>query len=163
MNLEIKKIDNSYMCDIWDIMQKCYKKDFYQPSDKEFYYKVLSQGWSVGAFNERKLIGFSLSCFNDTVPQRLLDGKYDFCHKIGLEVMNGAVLPEYRGYGLASEMIKKNLCIAIPCYDFAWVTAHKDNISSCKSIENAGFKCVLENITLSYGKHRNLYMKGECL
>ena len=74
MSYKLKKIDATYVDNVWQIMQKCYIKDLYRSHyyNKDFFRKILAQGWCIGAFDKNELIGFSLARFNETKPILLL-------------------------------------------------------------------------------------------
>lgn len=166
MAYRIRKISQKNFDDIWKIMEQTQVPDFYDidPSNREFYRKIVCQGFSVGVFYsdvDDTLVGFLLARMNDLEPRMLTGKLYEDDYKIGMELMNSAVLYEHRGHHLESQMIEAVLKENSGFFDFAWCTAHKDNTASVRNIERAGMKLVLHDIDVPYARHRNLYVLGD--
>lgn len=151
---------------VFDLVKSCYTKDFYEITDssKSIYKKAINSGYSIGAFYDNKLVGIMLGMYASDnhfsslvgdIPEEFNNLDMNNC----FELMSSCVHKDYRGYHMEQQMIKHILDNIHA--SFFWCTAHKDNISSNKSILANGFKLVKKDCTFQYSHktiyHRNLY------
>ena len=171
--MQIKHFSENEISQVFNLAKLCTVPDFYIISDKnkEFYEKVASNGLSLAAVEDDKLIGFLL-CEKDTSS---LSGFIDSCKEIkklhnsdrwdcGIELMSSCVHPDYRGMHLEQKLISIAIenSISFDKNAWFWATTHKDNIPSKKAVMTNRLKLVLEDIEMPYSfvaLHRNLYIR----
>ena len=172
--MQIKYFSENEISQVFNLAKLCAVPDFYIILDenKKFYEKVASNGLSVAAVEDDKLVGFLLYRKNTSS----LSGFIDSCETIkelhnsdrwdcGIELMNSCVHPDHRGMHLEQKLISIAIenSLSFDKNAWFWATTHKDNTPSRKAVMANRFQLVLEDIEMPYrhiALHRNLYIRG---
>ena len=123
-----------------------------------------------GAFIGDQLVGMAqLYILSDMPGISYFQKAHNLPENTCCELGGCLVLPEYRGHGIATELLN-NLCKVaeqLPPYDkkglpyeYIFATTHPDNIAAIKAIEHIGLVEEPQNATLPNGYYMKIYSEN---
>jgi ribosomal protein S18 acetylase RimI-like enzyme len=163
----LKPATNENVQEIHNLMREVYErledKSLYVCDDLEYVDSHISkEGFVVIACNrENRIVGSFIFRYPDMHEDNLgrdigLSG--DKLKQV-VHMESSAVLPEYRGRSLQSEMLKYGEdLIDKKKYRYFMATVSPDNPASCKTFENNGYRCVMTKEKYG-GLVRRVYLK----
>lgn len=168
MNKEIKLVVSRNVNDaykIQTIMQRVYcgmeDKTLYVVDSLDHVRRVLSEkGFAILAYDGENLIGVLLVCRphrDENYGNDIGLSKSLFRHVLHMESV--AIMPEYRGRNLFSEMLEfAEFNINEREYNFLMATASPYNTASCKTLERNGYRAKVSCLKYD-GLRRFVYLK----
>lgn len=158
---EIEKKDEKQLMNlIKTVLDNLEKEEYFIPYEKWELESMFDKTYAplYGAYDNEKLVAMTQLYIREDFLEEyinILDLKGNRVCELG----GNLVLPEYRGKGLITELMKLQSNLAKEMkFDYIISMAHPDNIASKKSLEKIGLKYV--KTTTVNGKYlRDIYMK----
>ena len=158
---EIEKKDEKQLMNlIKTVLDNLEKEEYFIPYEKWELESMFDKTYAplYGAYDNEKLVAMTQLYIREDFLEEyinILDLKGNRVCELG----GNLVLPEYRGKGLITELMKLQSNLAKEMkFDYIILMAHPDNIASKKSLEKIGLKYV--KTTTVNGKYlRDIYMK----
>lgn len=158
---EIEKKDEKQLMNlIKTVLDNLEKEEYFIPYEKWELESMFDKTYAplYGAYDNEKLVAMTQLYIREDFLEEyinILDLKGNRVCELG----GNLVLPEYRGKGLITELMKLQSDLAKEMkFDYIISMAHPDNIASKKSLEKIGLKYV--KTTTVNGKFlRDIYMK----
>lgn len=170
----LNTITEADFIEIWSIMEQSDYIDWTSSGKKSFFWETVKKGYSVCARSDGRIAGFlivdhttgELGGLINNIPG--LSRKEDWRRNrdFAVELINCAVLPEYRGYHIEEVLIRYAVKKESE-KDYRawfWATVHRDNTASIKSVMRGGLSIIAKNISFPYGSERNVFFRAsiEC-
>ena len=164
MEFELKEIEKKdekqLMSLIKTVLDSLENKEYFIPYEKWELESMFDKTYAplYGAYDKEKLVAMTQLYIRE-------DFLEEYINILGLkgnkvcELGGNLVLPEYRGKGLITELMKIQSDLAKKMgFDYIISMAHPDNIGSKKSLEKVGLKYV-KTTTVNEKFLRDIYMK----